>query len=130
MQIYLQKRLGQLAESRKAKGAKRKEWLLLIYHFGEGMKRQYEHLKLFLYEKPTTLVEKQHNKETLIIAEQIRAKRLLEMQAQQYGLQPTFKRKASFIEFFKNLVKEKKEYNRKCSTVGKPVETYPQFCEW
>ena len=108
MQIYLQKRKGQLAETRKSKGAKRKEWLLLIYHFGHGMKRQYEHLKLFVYEKPTTTIEKEHNKETLIIAEQIRAKRLLEMQAQQYGLQPTFKRKASFIEFFKNLVKEKR----------------------
>jgi integrase len=109
MQIYLQQKLGQVSESRKAKGAKRKIWLHLVYHFGPDVKRQYEHLRLFLYEKPSKPVEKEHNKEVMMMAEQIRAKRLLEGQANQYGLQPTFKRKASFTKFFSDTIKSKCE---------------------
>ncbi|MFA6057853.1 MAG: site-specific integrase [Taibaiella sp.] len=109
MQIYLQQKLGQVSEARKAKGVKRKVWLNLVYHFGPDVKRQYEHLRLFLYEKPTKPIEKEHNKEVMMMAEQIRAKRLLEGQANQYGLQPTFKRKASFTKFFADTIKAKCE---------------------
>jgi integrase len=109
MQIYLQKKVGQVSEARLAKGIKRKVWLSLTYNPGQGLKRSYEFLHLFIYEKPTTPIEKTHNKEVLLMAEQIRAKRLLECQANQYGLQPTFKRKMSFSKFFEDTIKAKSE---------------------
>ncbi len=109
MQVYLQQKLGQVSEARLKKGIKRKIWLSLTYNPGQGLKRFYEFLHLFIYEKPTTPIEKTHNKEVLLMAEQIRAKRLLECQANQYGLQPTFKRKMSFTKFFESTIKSKSE---------------------
>lgn len=109
MQIYLQQKLGQVSEARKAKGVKRKIWLSLTYNPGHGLRRSYEFLHLFIYEKPTIPIEKTFNKEVLLMAEQIRAKRLLECQANQYGLQPTFKRKMSFTKFFESTIKSKSE---------------------
>jgi len=44
-----------------------------------------EHLKLFIYEKPKTDLERDHNKETKIPGETPRSKRQLEIQSGYYG---------------------------------------------
>jgi hypothetical protein len=44
-----------------------------------------EHLRLTIFEKPKTYLEKEHNKETKMLAENIRAQRQLEFQAGVYG---------------------------------------------
>ena len=70
-----------------------------IYHSG---KRQYEFLKLYLDPK-----DRKQNKETLQLAENIRAKRQLEIQSFAHGAVPQFKRQANFIAYFAQLAEKK-----------------------
>ena len=70
-----------------------------IYHNG---KRQYEFLKLYLDPK-----DRKGNKETLQLAENIRAKRQLEIQSLSYGAVPQFKRRANFVAYFAQLAEKK-----------------------
>ena len=42
-----------------------------------------EFLSLYIFDSPKEQLDKQHNKETLLLAEHIRAQRQLELQAQQ-----------------------------------------------
>ena len=44
-----------------------------------------EHLKLYIYERPKTETEKDHNKETKILGESIRSQRQLDVQSGYYG---------------------------------------------
>ena len=78
MKIYLLKRKGVLSEESQKKGKPRKVSLYLMYTFSSGQKRAYEFLDLFLYDKPKNNLERDHNKETLALAEMIKAKRLLD----------------------------------------------------
>ena len=64
--------------------------------------RDYEYLKLYLIENPKTALEKQKNKDTLLLAENIKIKREHEIQTGQYGLSNQFKQKTNFIEYFKS----------------------------
>lgn len=63
--------------------------------------REYEYLRLYL------TGNKQHNKETLALAEQIRAKRELEKQSAVHGFAPKFQRKADFFEYFEKITQTK-----------------------
>ncbi|QNR86740.1 site-specific integrase [Pedobacter riviphilus] len=76
-----------------------------IYYQGVS---KYENLKMFVYEKPKTTLEKEHNKRTLAIAEQIKAKRILEMQESHFNIHTGFKSQANFLDYFKKLVREKR----------------------
>lgn len=69
----------------------------------QGGKRQYEFLGLYLTKDRT------HNKQTLKLAESIRAKRELELQNSEHGFVPHFKRKANFVEYFERLALGKPE---------------------
>ena len=62
--------------------------------------RDYEYLNLYLVDKPKTPIDKQHNKETLQLANSIKAKRELEIQNGIYGFTDNFKQSANFIEYF------------------------------
>jgi len=80
---------------RKRKLANGKVTLYLdIYQSG---KREYEFLGLYLTKDKTT------SKETLKLAESIRAKRQLEIQHSEHGFVPHFKRKANFVDYFERL---------------------------
>ena len=74
-----------------------------IYHNG---KRQYDFLKLYLL-KGTDSRIKVTNKETLELAEMIRAKRQIEFQYSDHDIIPKFKRDADFVEYFKTLGQSK-----------------------
>ncbi len=63
--------------------------------------RDYEYLNLYLIDKPRTPIDKQHNKETLKLAENIKAKRELEIQNGEYGFKSGFKQSTNFIDYFK-----------------------------
>lgn len=63
--------------------------------------RDYEYLNLYLVSKPKTPFDKQHNKETLHLAESIKAKRELEIKNGQYGFSSGFKQNSNFIDYFK-----------------------------
>lgn len=82
----------------RARAGKKGESLYLDYNVNG--KRKYEFLDLLLINAKTPL-DKQTNKEHLLTAEQIRAKRDLELSANQHGIIVAHKRKTNFIEFFK-----------------------------
>jgi integrase len=102
-------------EKRKAKGDKLT--LRLIYYYGYSTddngkvthNREREALDLFLYEKPKTPIEKQHNKDTLNLAESIKAKRTVEYESGKHGFKTNVNAKKSFLKFFLQLMDEKKK---------------------
>ncbi|WP_082093614.1 hypothetical protein [Candidatus Williamhamiltonella defendens] len=72
-----------------------KQSLRLVYYFGTsidpetGKRIRYkrrEPLELYLFQKTKTPQQRQHNKETMRLAEAIKAKRLLESQSGKHGL--------------------------------------------
>lgn len=69
-----------------------------IYWKGE---RQYEFLNLYLLNAKNT-VDREQNKHTMIVAEQIKSQRQLDLQSGKYKLKQT-KKEFSFIEYFKQL---------------------------
>ena len=107
MRVHLRKRVGKLSEDNKAKGKKQMSSLYLIYQQNAGDKPKYEWLNLHIYETPKTNLEKDHNKATQLLAESIRSKRLLDMQAQPHGFVSGVKGKVSFLDYFKSLVEKK-----------------------
>jgi len=76
-----------------------------IYHKG---KSKFENLQLYLFGKPKTQIEKDHNKRTRVLAESVKAKRVLELQEDRYNVHTGFKSQGSFIEYFKRLTRERK----------------------
>jgi integrase len=69
-----------------------------IYWKGE---RKYEFLNLYLLEAKNTL-DREQNKQTMLIAEQIRSQRLVDLQSGKYMLKQA-KREFGFIEYFKQV---------------------------
>jgi len=63
--------------------------------------RTYEFLKLYLSKDRT------HNKEVLKLAESIRAKRELEINTQEYGFVPSFKKRIRFVDYFESIARKK-----------------------
>jgi integrase len=64
--------------------------------------RDYEYLNLYLIDNAKTPLDKQHNKDTLQLAESIKSKRELEIKNGLYGFTNDFKQSANFIDYFKD----------------------------
>lgn len=107
MTIYFRKQRGHLSKENEKKGRVQKISLYLVCHYGSGQKREYEHLKLYLYDKPKTALEREHNKETMKLAESIKAKRILDAQSSAHGFVSNVKTKIGFLIFFKGLTDKK-----------------------
>ena len=107
MKIYLLKRRGKLSKENEKNGRVRKISLYLMYHFGPDQKREYEFLDLFLYDKPKNQIEKDHNKQTLQLAETLKAKKVIEAQTTAHGFISKVKSKICFVAYFKTLVDKK-----------------------
>jgi integrase len=71
--------------------------------------REYNHLDLYLIDKANTPIAKQHNKDTLQLAESIKAKTELEIKNGLYGFTNEFKQSANFIDYFKNQMEKRKQ---------------------
>jgi integrase len=69
-----------------------------------GKPQRFEFLDIFLYEKPSNVLERNHNIETNELLENIRAKRLLDIQNRKYGFISNRDRSSSFVEFFKQFI--------------------------
>ncbi|MBE3670455.1 integrase [Vibrio navarrensis] len=108
MKIFIEKR------TLKADGTRT---LRLIYDHGyttksngsRQRKREHEVLDLFIYDKPKTPAQRQHNKEHMLLAETIKSKRLVEWQSQKHGFEDRTKRSASFIDYFQRQVDLKEQ---------------------
>ena len=107
MRIYLRQNRGRLSSENAKKGKSRKISLYLVYDYGKGQKRDYEFLKLHLFEKPKNNIEKEHNKETLQLAEAIKAKQILNAQSTAHGFVSSVRSKIGFLMYFKSLVDKK-----------------------
>lgn len=71
--------------------------------------RDYEYLNLYLIDKPKTPIDKQSNKDNLLLAESIKAKRELEIKNGLYGFTNEFKQSTNFIDYFRNQMEKKKQ---------------------
>jgi integrase len=71
--------------------------------------RDYEYLNLYLIYNPKTPIDKQHNKDTLQLAESIKAKRELEIKNGLYGFSSEFKQSTNFIDYFKEQMEKRKQ---------------------
>ncbi|MBS9866068.1 site-specific integrase [Vibrio alginolyticus] len=108
MKIFIEKR------ALKANGTRT---LRLIYDHGyttksngsRQRKREHEVLDLFVYDKPKTPTQRQHNKEHILLAETIKSKRLVEWQSQKHGFEDRTKRSASFIDYFQRQIDIKEQ---------------------
>lgn len=69
--------------------------------------REYENLNGFIYATPKTPAEKQHNKQSLQLAEAIRAKRIVEAQNGEHGFKTDNKLKANLFDYFQKLCDQK-----------------------
>ncbi len=93
-----------------------------IYHKGS---RNYEFLNLHLTKPAKTPLDRQHNKETKELANQIRAKKEIELQSVGHDHSPAFKRKASFIAFARKITQQKEESSRKAyNLVANKIESF------
>ena len=79
--------------------------------------RDYEYLNLYLVDKPKTPIDKQHNKDTLNLAESIKAKRELEIKNGLYGFTNDFKQNTNFIDYFTEMM-EKGSSQREIMEIG------------
>jgi integrase len=75
------------------------------YHRG---KRKYEYLRLYLTLKPKSLVDRDTNKKTLELAENIRAKRQLEIQNGIYGFNDVEKLNSNFIDYVEIMAEKRR----------------------
>ncbi len=97
-----------------------KIWLRLEYYEGTSenqngkavAKRSYEALKLFLYSKPKNVQEKEHNKDTEILANKIRTQKEHEINKEAWGFKTKPKESVKVIEYLKNYTETHKDnYN-------------------
>lgn len=65
-----------------------------------------EHLKLTIFARPKNELERDHNRETKMLGEHIRARRQLEIQAQDYGFMLS-DLNGDFIDFFRQIIDTK-----------------------
>ena len=107
MKITIEKRINKEGD---------KQSVRLIYWYGSKIDengktkhdRKREQLDLFLHPNPTTKFEKQHNKETLQLVEQIKSKRIAEAATGQHGFTSTNKISTNFYSFFNQVMELKK----------------------
>lgn len=78
-----------------------------IPHPDTGKPTRREFLKLFLYKPASKETERTHNKETKKIAEAIRAKRQLQVQAEEYDFLSRYSSDTDFLEWLKKKVQER-----------------------
>lgn len=71
--------------------------------------REYEFLKLYIKEKPKGFLEKEDNRITLSLAEDIRMKRESEIKHSEHGFISPHKKKINFIDYFDNYINSYKK---------------------
>jgi integrase len=78
----------------------------IYFYYDLGRKKgQRPTTGIFIYAKPKNQIEKNHNKESLLLLETKRSQYILENQALGSGYIPSHKFKANFIEYFEEYVK-------------------------
>lgn len=115
-----------------------------ITHPETNKQTRREHLRLHIFEKPKNEIERDHNKQTKMLGENIRAQRQLEFQAGSYGFVTVRNKQKSFLNYFEKMTEGKKKLSQSSyenwNSVYKYLEKFtggeckfadltPQFCE-
>lgn len=82
-----------------------------IPHPDTGKFTRREFLSLYVIARPQSDLEQLHNKETLLLAENICAKRTLEVQNASYGFLGKVQREGKFLDYFKKIAAKKSGTN-------------------
>ena len=72
-------------------------------------KRHKEYLRLYLIEKPRNEFDRNHNKETKVLAQKVHSQRLLQFQEGRFGFRSKEKFKISFLAYFESMIERKKK---------------------
>jgi len=98
--------------------------LYLDIYKGAGV-RDYEFLGIYIYDNPKTPAEREHNKEKLMIAETIRARRELELLSGKYQVERITKTPLDFATYTRLHVQYRSEtYKRNAETIVKHLYDY------
>lgn len=73
-----------------------------IYNPDTGIMQRKQYLKLYIYNRPKNETEKDLNKETLALAEYVRAQRQIELQSKRFDFTSDAKMKSNFLDFFRD----------------------------
>lgn len=87
-----------------------KESLFLDCHYPNAVKKRVKtYLKLYTYTSPKNSKDREHNKKTMLLAESIRSKILLEEQHKEHNLSHLIQKESSsnFISYFKEQTKKR-----------------------
>lgn len=82
--------------------------LYLAINMGAGQRRRYEFLRLYLIPERSR-ADKLRNRETLALANSIKAQRIVDVQKEAYGFKPDFKEQALFFDYFQALADKRKK---------------------
>ncbi|RYD59289.1 MAG: site-specific integrase [Sphingobacteriales bacterium] len=82
-----------------------------IVHPDTGKLTRREFLGLYVYDKAKIAIDRQTNKETLQLAESIKAQRQLDIQKGDFGFLSDRKKKSDFVAYFKALAEKRKGTN-------------------
>jgi hypothetical protein len=98
----------------------------IYFYYDLGRKKgQRPTTGVFIYAKPKNQIEKNHNKEALLILETKRSQYILENQALGGGFIPSHKFKANFIDYFEEYVKlNQRKGNRHLESTFKHLKTF------
>jgi len=77
----------------------------IILPNGKTTRRKF--LGLYIFDKPSTVNEKMHNKQTSILAETIQAKMQIDIQNSQHGFVRDIYKDVNFIEYYKKTVEKR-----------------------
>lgn len=91
-------------------------------------KRKKEYLKLHVINS-TKPIDKKHNKDTRALAEDIRAKRQVEIQNMTYGFIDDFKLDTNFIAYFKSLIDKRKNSKGNHGNWDSTLKHLLRFCD-
>ena len=99
---------------RTRKGKKGKDSIFLA-HYRNG-KVRYEFLRLYLYSNPKDNIEREHNREVMRLAKQIKAQRELDEQFGDHHAVSPVKEKVGLLQYFEKYMKRKDDYGGWSST--------------
>lgn len=126
MKITVEKRLN-------AKGDK--QTIRLVYWYGSHVSggktkhdRKYEQLDLYLFPKPANSFERQHNKETLQLVEQIKSKRIAEEARGEQGFTSAIKSQAKFYDLFEEMRHSKADKPRTYTAWTSTIKQLKRYC--
>ncbi|MCT4001755.1 site-specific integrase [Elizabethkingia anophelis] len=129
MKIYLRVRKGQLSKINQKKGKVRMNSLYLLFYDNENRRRWTEFLKLYVYDKPQSFIEKNHNKETNLLAESIRSQKILEFQSRQHGFVSSTSGRVGFLEYFSKMVEKKYEVDGTYGNWDSTLKHLKTYCK-